>query len=81
MGNPVLAAAGGPQAESAAFTTALEEFRRAHGDNIEVRVVAGTVEQALRPYPDGDPSTVTAGDWNAAAAVNNRLEVRWRARP
>ena len=81
MGNPVLDAAGGPQAESAAFTTALEEFRRAHGDNIEVRVVGGTIEQALRPYPEGDPSMVTAGDWNAAAAVNNRLEVRWRARP
>ena len=81
MGNPVLDAAGGPQAESAAFTTALEEFRRAHGDSIEVRVVAGTIEQALRPYPDGDPSMVTAGDWNAAAAVNNRLEVRWRSRP
>jgi len=81
MGNPVLDAAGGPQAESAAFTTALEEFRQAHGDSIEVRVIAGSVEQALRPYPDGDPSKLTAGDWNAAAAVNNRLEVRWRARP
>ena len=81
MGNPVLETAGGPQSESAAFTTALEEFRRAHGDSIEVRVIAGTVEQVLRPYPEGNPSVVTAGDWNAAAAVNNRLEVRWRARP
>ena len=58
MGNPVLEAAGGPQAESAAFTTALEEFRRAHGDKDHQRArdsvlkAGGEGKAAVLDVPD-----------------------------
>ena len=81
MGNPAAEAAGGDGLrESVPFGTVLQEFGRQH-PGIELRVVAGTLEQALRPYPQTNGSTVpSAGDWNAAAKANSRVEVRWRPR-
>lgn len=81
MGNPAADAVGGEGLrESVPFGNLLQEFRRQH-PGIELRVVAGTLEQALRPYPQTNGTTVpSAGDWNAAAKANSRVEVRWRAR-
>ena len=81
MGNPAADAAGGDGLrESPQFSAFLQEFRRQHA-GIELRLVAGTLEQALRSYPQTNGATVpSAGDWNAAAKANSRVEVRWRAR-
>jgi hypothetical protein len=81
MGNPAADTAGGEGLrESVSFGNLLQEFRRQH-PGIELRVVGGTLEQALRPYPRTDAATVpSAGEWNAAAKANSRVEVRWRAR-
>ena len=81
MGNPAADAAGGDGLrESPQFSAFLQEFRRQHA-GIELRLVAGTLEQALRSYPQTTGATVpSAGDWNAAAKANSRVEVRWRAR-
>ncbi len=81
MGNPAADAAGGDGLrESPQFSAFLQEFRRLHA-GIELRLVAGTLEQALRSYPQTNGATVpSAGDWNAAAKANSRVEVRWRAR-
>ena len=81
MGNPAADAAGGDGLrESPQFSAFLQEFRRQHA-GIELRLVAGTLEQALRAYPQTNGATVpSAGDWNAAAKANSRVEVRWRAR-
>lgn len=81
LGAPVLEQAGADGlGESPQFAGVLQAFRRDH-PGIELRVTAGTVEQALRPYPQAGGATVpSAGDWNAAARANSRVEVRWRSR-
>ncbi|MEO8306449.1 MAG: response regulator [Pseudomonadota bacterium] len=75
--DPVLGA--GPP-ESMDFAAALAEIRRQYGNAIRVDVTIGTGTEVQRPYPDvgGEPPRVpTAGDWNAAAQANNRVELRW----
>ncbi len=63
-------------AESLGFANLLVEARRSHPQlRIEVLVGGGDVPQ---PYPDaGAMPPPTAGQWNAVAAANNRVEVRW----
>jgi hypothetical protein len=66
--------------ESMGFATALAELRRQHGDAIRIDVAAGVGTELQQPYPDigGTPPRVpTAGEWNAAAQANNRVELRW----
>ena len=81
LGNPVPdAAQTDGLGESPQFAGVLQAFRRDH-PGIELRVTSGTLEQALRPYPQGGGATVpSAGEWNAAARANSRVEVRWRSR-
>ena len=60
----------------------IAEFGKAHGEAIEVRLLSGSADQVARAYPDaaGTGRGVSAGEWNAAAAANNRVEIRWRPR-
>ena len=76
-GDPVLGAAA---PESVEFATALARLRRQHGDAIRISVTTGTESELQQAYPEigGDPPRVpTAGEWNAAAEANNRVELRW----
>jgi CheY-like chemotaxis protein len=68
------------QRESLPFANMVAEFRKAHGATITVNFTTGSADQMQRFYPDAGARTVTAGEWNAAASLNNRVEVRWRPR-
>ncbi|MGC4029029.1 MAG: response regulator [Steroidobacteraceae bacterium] len=63
-------------AESLGFANLLVETRRSHPQlRIEVLPGGGDVPQA---YPDTAATPLpTAEQWNAVAAANNRVEVRW----
>ena len=77
--DPVLGA--GPP-ESMEFAAALAEIRRQHGNAIRVEVTIGADTELQQAYPEigGEPPRVpTAGEWNAAAEANNRVELRWHA--
>ena len=66
-------------AESLAFANALAELRKAHGPAIRIEVRAGGNTPAMRRYPEtSGASKATAGEWNAAADANNRVEIRWQ---
>jgi CheY-like chemotaxis protein len=79
IGNPAEESLGATQRESLPFANMVAEFRTAHADAIDLRLMTGSADQVVRPYPDAGNSgrMVTAGEWNAAAAANNRVEVRW----
>jgi CheY-like chemotaxis protein len=68
--------------ESIEFAAALAEIRRQYGNAIRVEVTIGTDTELQQAYPEigGNPPRVpTAGEWNAAAEANNRVELRWHA--
>ena len=73
-------ALGGGSPESAAFASMLVELRRQAGDDIHIEVQEGRPEIISLPYPEtGTPAhALTAGEWNSAAAANNRVEIRWQ---
>ena len=67
-------------AESAAFTAAVAELRKAHEGVVSIDVAAGPADHVAVPYPEvtGKPARVpSAGEWNAAALRNNRVEISW----
>jgi hypothetical protein len=66
--------------ETVGFANMLAEVRRRSNGAFVVQVGVGTVDEAVVPYPAIAPA-LTAGEWNRAAAANNRVEVRWRAQP
>jgi CheY-like chemotaxis protein len=77
--DPVLGAA---PPESMEFAAALAEIRRQYGNAIRVEVTVGTETEVQQAYPEigGNPPRVpTAGEWNAAAEANNRVDLRWHA--
>ena len=74
------AALGSQPAESTTFANTLAELRKAHGEAIRIQVAEESEGPAARSYPEigGTPPRVpTAGEWNAAAEANNRVEIRW----
>jgi CheY-like chemotaxis protein len=70
---------GGPEArESLGFANMLASARKGAAGAFDIQVSNGAAAEVVTPYPavtDG----LTAGDWNQAAAANNRVEVRWQA--
>ncbi|HYP79286.1 MAG TPA: response regulator [Steroidobacteraceae bacterium] len=77
-GDPAL---GNGTAESVAFANLLAELRRQAGDSIHIDVQEGRAENTGVAYPEigGTPPRIpSAGEWNAAAAANNRVEIRWQ---
>jgi hypothetical protein len=42
-----------------------------------VQISAGNPEEVIASYP-AISDTLTAGEWNRAAAANNRVEVHWQ---
>jgi hypothetical protein len=75
IGNP--AQDGGSARESLPFANMLAEQRKAAAQAFTIRSGDGTD----RPQPYPEPAGITAGQWNAVAAANNRVELRWRERP
>ena len=79
VGNP--ADSGGVAGrESLAFANMLSaQHVRAHGA-FEVQLDAGGADEVAMPYP-AVSAQLTAGEWNRAAAANNRVEVRTHPQP
>jgi CheY-like chemotaxis protein len=73
-------ALGGGSPESAAFASMLMELRRQAGDDIHIDVQEGRPEIISLPYPEAGTAAdaLSAGEWNSAAAANNRVEIRWQ---
>jgi CheY-like chemotaxis protein len=64
--------------ESLAFANMLASARKSAAGVFDIQLSNGAAAETATPYPvvtDG----LTAGDWNNAAAANNRVEVRWQA--
>ncbi len=80
VATPALAGVLAGPPESVEFANALIQMRRAHGQAIQIDVAAGHDADTVRIYPEtaGEAaSKLTAGEWNAVAEANNRVEFRW----
>jgi len=66
-----------PQSIPLAFADLAGEVRHASHGTIDVQVLAGDERSTIVPYPPLSDS-LTAGEWNRAGAVNNRIEIRLR---
>ncbi len=62
--------------ESVAFANMLAALRKKAGDAMEITQVAGGADELAAPYPVVTDK-LTAAEWNAAAALNNRVELHW----
>jgi len=65
------------QRESVAFANMISTARENAGGKIDVQVSVGNPEEVIASYPVIS-DTLTAGEWNRAAAANNRVEVHWQ---
>jgi len=75
LGNPFDEQLGPAQREPLALANLVGTIRQRSGGAIQVQLVTGAETQRVASYPESS-SRVTAGDWNRAAANNNRVEVR-----
>ncbi|HEY2684608.1 MAG TPA: response regulator [Steroidobacteraceae bacterium] len=73
IGNPFDESLSGQQRESLAFANLIAGVRQRSGGAIQVSMDPPTIGKGPTPYP---PRTdgLTAGEWNRAAAANNRVE-------
>jgi CheY-like chemotaxis protein len=70
--------------ESVAFASALADLRKQGGETVRIDVGEGRGDATAVAYPEigGTPPRIpTAGEWNAAAEANNRVEIRWLPTP
>jgi CheY-like chemotaxis protein len=74
IGNPRDDDDTGEGRESVAFADMLATARTRAG--YEIQVNAGSADEVAHPYPAISDS-LTAGEWNRAAAANNRVELHW----
>jgi CheY-like chemotaxis protein len=77
VGNPRDDNASESQRESVAFANMISTARQNAGGKIDVQISAGNPEEVIASYP-ALSDTLTAGEWNRAAAANNRVEVHWQ---
>ena len=79
IGNPIDSGATASH-ESVPFANMLATQRGRSAGTIDVVLATGGGDELQMPYPP-TAETLTAGEWNRAAAANNRVEVRARAAP
>jgi hypothetical protein len=75
VSNPHDDAADLAQRESLAFANLVGEFRSTTRGALDIRLNSGDASSVSAPYPQVG-SSLTAGEWNRAAAINNRVEIR-----
>jgi CheY-like chemotaxis protein len=75
LGNPFDEQLGPAQREPLALANLVGAIRQRSGGAIDVQFVTGAESQRAASYPESSPR-VTAGEWNRAAASNNRVEIR-----
>jgi hypothetical protein len=76
IGNPRDDDDAGEGRQSVAFADMLSTARASAG--YEIQISAADADAVAHPYPAVSDS-LTAGEWNRAAAANNRVELRWQA--
>jgi hypothetical protein len=74
LGNPIDVGSAA-EGESVAFANMLSAQRSHSRGAFDVQLVSGSVDDVVTPYPMVS-TQLTAGEWNRAAAANNRVEVR-----
>jgi CheY-like chemotaxis protein len=77
IGNPHEEALVPSQRESLGYAHLVGEFRSSTRGALDIRLATGDAATMVMPYPQVSGS-LTAGEWNRAAASNNRLEIRLR---
>jgi CheY-like chemotaxis protein len=77
VGNPYDDALQPSQRESLGYANLVGGFRSASGGALDIRLTPGEASMTAVPYPQVS-GTLTAGEWNRAAASNNRVEIRLR---
>ena len=75
VGNPSDDALSPAQRTPLAFANLVGSVRNATHGNIDVQVANGDAAATAMPYPQAS-AELTAGEWNRAAAANNRIEIR-----
>jgi CheY-like chemotaxis protein len=66
--------------QSVAFANMIATARASAAGRFDIRLSEGTADELAASYP-AVSDTLTAGEWNHAAAANNRVELRWQATP
>jgi hypothetical protein len=74
VGNPFEESLSGQQRQSLAFANLIAGVRQRTGGNIVVTLDNGDGTRVIAPYP-ARTEGLTAGEWNRAAAANNRVEI------
>jgi CheY-like chemotaxis protein len=77
LGNPHEESLSPAQRESLGFANLVGEFRSATHGELDIQFSPGDASSTLVPYPQIS-GALTAGEWNRAAATNNRIEIRLR---
>ena len=77
VGNPHEDALDPSQRESLGYANLIGEFRSATKGALDIRLTPGDAASTAVAYPQVS-GALTAGEWNRAAAANNRVEIRLR---
>jgi CheY-like chemotaxis protein len=64
--------------QSEAFANMVSNARHNAAGKIDVQISAGSPDEVAAAYPPMSES-LTAGEWNHAAAQNNRVELHWQS--
>jgi hypothetical protein len=80
IGNPFEESLSGQQRQSIAFANLVAGVKQRTSGAITVAVENAAAARAAVPYP-ARADTLTAGEWNRAAAANNRVEYSAEAAP
>jgi CheY-like chemotaxis protein len=75
LGNPSDDAQSPAQRTPIAFANLVGSVRNASHGTLDVQVASGDAASTAMPYPQVS-AELTAGEWNRAAAANNRIEIR-----
>lgn len=77
-GNPFEESLGVPQREPAAFSELAAGIAERSGGALRLVLAQGAQDDHRVPYPE-ESANPTAGEWNRAAAANNRIEIGLQA--
>ena len=75
VGNPADEALSPGQRTPVAFANLVGTVRNSTHGGLDVQVAQGDASVTATPYPSAS-AELTAGEWNRAAAANNRIEIR-----
>ncbi len=80
IGNPRDDSGSASDWQSVAFANMIATARASADGKFDIQVSQGSPDELITSYP-AISDALTAGEWNRAAAANNRVEVHWQATP